>query len=95
MLTSFTTVIAFLAILVIYEVASAVITSVRSVQVLNRGGPWRMQRKSLTFLVLRDGARLLYFLLVRYAQLLRCRSYIFWVGFKQAPLQDNLLIFRT
>ena len=68
MLTSFTTVVAFLAILVIYEVASAVITSVRSVQVLNRGGPWRMQQKSLTFLVLRDGARLLYFLLVRYAQ---------------------------
>ena len=50
--------VAFLAILVIYEVASAVITSVRSVQVLNRGGPWSLQRKSLTFLVLRDGAPL-------------------------------------
>jgi len=44
---------------VIYEVASAVLTSVRSIQSLNRGGPWRLQRKSLTFLVLREG--LIYF----------------------------------
>ena len=95
-LTSFTTVVAFLAVWVIYEVASAAITSVQSVQVLNRGGPWRKQRKSLTFLVLREGARhyLLNFLLVR-VLILRGRSNIFWVGFKQAPLRDALLIIGT
>jgi len=38
---------------------SAVLTSVRSVQTLNRGGPWRTQQNSLTFLVLREG--LIYF----------------------------------
>ena len=68
MLTSVTTVVARLEIFtVIYEVASAVLTSVRSIQALNRGGPWRMQQKSLTFLVLREGARyhLLDFLRVR------------------------------
>ena len=48
--------VSFLAILVTYEVASAVITSVRSIEVLNRGGPWRTQQKSLTFLILREGA---------------------------------------
>ena len=53
------TVVARLAIFsVIYEVASAVLTSVRSVQALNRGGGWRMQQQSLTFLVLREGALL-------------------------------------
>jgi len=53
-------VVARLAIfMVIYEVASAVLTSVRSVQALNRGGPWKMQQQSLTFLVLREG--LIYF----------------------------------
>ena len=102
MLTSFTTVVAFLAIWVIYEVASAVITSVRSVQVLKHGGPWKMQRKSLTFLVLREGAR--HYLNLSpefssgsnsYVQFLRGRSNIFWVGFKQAPLWDALLIFRS
>ena len=96
MLTLFTTVVAFLAIWVIYEVATAVITSVQSVQVLNRGGSWKMQRTSLTFLVLREGARhyLLKYLLVR-VLILRGRSNIFWVGFKQAPLRDALLIIRT
>ena len=49
------TVVARLAIfMLIYEAASAVLTSVRSVQALNRGGPW-MQQQSLTFLVLREG----------------------------------------
>ena len=90
--------VAFLAIWVIYEVASAVITSVRSVQVLKHGG----QRKSLTFLVLREGAR--HYLNLSpefspcsysYVQFLRGRSNIFWVGFKQAPLWDALLIFRS
>jgi hypothetical protein len=68
MLTSFTTVVARLAIFsVIYEITSAVLTSVRSIQALNHGGPWRMQQKSLTFLVLREGARyhILDFLRVR------------------------------
>jgi hypothetical protein len=52
---------------VIYEIASAVLTSVRSIQALNHGGSWRMQQQSLTFLVLREGARyyLLDFLRVR------------------------------
>jgi len=40
---------------VTYEIISAVLTSVRSVQALNVGGPWRTQQRSLTFLVLREG----------------------------------------
>jgi len=44
---------------VIYEIVSAILVSVRSMQTLKFGGPWRMQQKSLTFLVLREG--LLYF----------------------------------
>ena len=59
-LTSFPTVPALLSIFTVtYEITSAVLTSVRSVQALNGGGPWRAQRKSLTFLVLREG--LIYF----------------------------------
>ena len=94
MLTLFTTVITHLEIFaLIYEVASAVITSVRSVQTLNRGGQWRMQQRSLTFLILREGAR--YYLLdslrvgVLIPQLLGGRPNIFWVGFKLAPLRDT------
>ena len=70
--------------MVIYEVASAVLTSVRSIQALNRAGPWRAQQNSLTFLVLREGAlyQLLDFRACAYPKLLRGRSNIFWVGFR-------------
>ena len=58
MLTSSPTVPSRLTIFrIVYEVSSAVLTSVRSVQALNRSGPWRAQQNSLAFLILREGAR--------------------------------------
>ena len=84
-LTSSSTVLSRLTIFrIIYEVSSAVLTSVRSVQTLNRCGPWRARQNSLTFLILREGARyqFLIFLTCPYPKLLRCRSNIFWVGFQ-------------
>jgi len=44
---------------VTYEIVSAILTSVRSLQNIKNRGPWRMQQKSLTFLVLRES--LIYF----------------------------------
>ena len=43
--------------MVIYEVTSAILTSVRCVQTLNSSGPWRVRQNSLTFLLLQEGAR--------------------------------------
>ena len=98
MLTSLATVIASPAIFTaIYEVTSALLTSVRSVQALNYGGPWRMQQKSLTFLILREGARFYY--LLDFSRLVslfpnysRDRFNIFWVGF-QASTSPGLFLY--
>jgi hypothetical protein len=76
--------------MVIYEVASAVLTSVRSIQALNRAGPWRAQKNSLTFLILQEGAlyHLLNLLTCAYLKLLRGRSNIFWVGFRPTRFSE-------
>lgn len=40
-----------------YEMLSVLFTTVRTMQTLNIGGSWWAQRKTLTFLVLREGLR--------------------------------------
>ncbi|KIM38924.1 hypothetical protein M413DRAFT_419909 [Hebeloma cylindrosporum] len=41
-----------------YEILSALFTTARTVQTVRVGGPWWVQRKSLTFLILREGSLL-------------------------------------